>query len=99
MAQLTVDLQDGFSGDAIKIKVDGQEIYNKQDVNTDYAIGRADSVETQCSEGRVTVAVQIDTKRLSETIALDIQTTLFLGVSIIDDRIAFRTSDEIFPYF
>ncbi|MHC4617840.1 MAG: hypothetical protein ACYTEQ_08815 [Planctomycetota bacterium] len=99
MASLAIDLQDGFSDDTVVIRVDGQEIFHKQGVNTDYALGRADSVEIQIPEGSVNVEVTVPSRRLSDTIVLEVSATVYLGVSIPDDEIHFRTSDEMFLYF
>ena len=99
MISLVIDLQDGFSDDIVVIKVDNQEIFHKKGVNTDYTLGRADSVETKVSKGSVNVAVNVPSKSLSDTVVLEVVNKVYLGVSIIDDRIVFRISDEIFTYF
>lgn len=99
MASLVIDLQDGFSDDTVVIRVDGQEIFHKRGVNTDYALGRADSVKIQVPEGSVEVAVTVPSRHLSDTIVLEVSTTVYLGVSILDDGIDYRISDEMFLYF
>ena len=99
MASLVIDLQDGFSDDTVVIRVDGQEIFHKEGVNTDYSLGRADSVEIQVPEGSVNVEVTVPSRHLSDTIVLEVSTTVYLGVSILDDRIDYRISDEMFLYF
>ena len=99
MVTLAIDLQDGFSDDTVVIRVDGQEIFHKEGVNTDYSLGRADSVEIQVPEGSVNVEVTVPSRHLSDTIVLEVSTTVYLGVSILDDRIDYRISDEMFLYF
>lgn len=99
MASLVIDLQDGFSDDTVVVQVDGQEKYDKQGVNTDYALGLADSVEIQVPEGSVNVQITVPSRQLSGTIVLEVSTTVYLGVCILDDRIDYRISDEMFQYF
>ena len=99
MASLVMDLQDGFSDDTVMIRVAGQEIFHKEGVNTDYSLGRADSVEVQVPEGSVDVEVTVPSRDLLESIVLEVSTTVYLGISILDDRIDIQISDEMFLYF
>lgn len=99
MASLVIDLQDGFSDDTVMIQVAGQEIFHKEGVNTDYSLGRADSVEVQVPEGSVDVEVTVPSRDLLESIVLEVSTTVYLGISILDDRIDHQISDEMFLYF
>jgi hypothetical protein len=99
MVSLVIDLQDGFADDTVVICVDGQEVYHEQDVNTDYSLGRADSVEIRVSQGSVSVEIAVRSRHLSDTLALEVSKTVYLGVSILDDKIDYRISDEMFRYF
>jgi DNA polymerase III sliding clamp (beta) subunit (PCNA family) len=62
-------------------------------------LGRADSVETEVGKGSVDVAVTVPSKSLSDTVVLEVADKVYLGLSIIDDRIVFRISDGFFTYF
>lgn len=99
MISISIDLQDGFSDDIVVVQVNGQEIFNKKGVNTDYSLGRADSVETLVPEDSVEVAVAVPSKSLSDTVVIKAAAEIYLGVSIIDDRIVFRISDKMYRYF
>ena len=99
MASLVIDLQDGFSNDTVVVQVNGQEIFHKEGVNTDYSIGRADSVEIQVPEDSVRVEVAVPSRHLSDIVVLKVLTTVYLGISILDDKIEHRISDEMFLYF
>ena len=99
MVPFVIDLQNGFSFDTVVVQVDGQEIFHKKDVNTDYAIGLADSVKIQVPESSVNIEVAVASRQLSDTIVLEVSTKVYLGVSILDDRIDFRISDEMFLYY
>lgn len=99
MATLTIDFQDGFSGDTVVVRIDGREIFNSADVNTDYSIGRADSVALEVTKGTVDVDISVPSRQSSGHLTIDVSRTPYLGVSIVDDSIEFRPSDEMFSYF
>ncbi len=98
MATLSIDLQDGFADDTITISVDGREAYHKAGVSTDYALGRADSVNIQAHSGTVQVKITVVSRNISELLEINIAETVYLGVSILEDRIHHQISDERFIY-
>lgn len=99
MPSLFIDLQDGFSDDTVIVKVNDRQVFHKDNVNTDYALGRADSVEISIHQDQVVIEVDVPFRRLSDTLALESTHTIYLGISIIEDRIDFRISDKRFLYF
>lgn len=99
MIPLVIDLQDGFSDDVVMIKVEGNEVYYKKEVNTDYTLGRADSVEIQAHEGTIKVEIIVQSRNLSDAITLEVSAKIYLGVSILDEIIDFKISDEMFLYY
>ena len=96
---LVIDLQDGFADDTVAISVEGQEILNRDQVTTNYAIGRADSVQTDVAPGPIRVEIRIPTRHLTDQITLDLSTATYLGVSLAGDKISVRISGEMFLYF
>jgi hypothetical protein len=99
MTVIVIDLQDGFADDEVLILADGQEIFNKKGVDTDYSIGLAASVKFEVSEKQVTVEIIIPSRRLSDNIKIDGSSAPYLGVSILDNKINHQFSDEEFIYF
>ncbi len=99
VALLVIDLQEGFSDDTVEIQVGEQRVFHKEGVNTDYAIGLADSVGVQIHAGFVKVGVSVVSSLLSESIMLKVSTTVYLGVSIVDNVINFIVPDERFLYY
>jgi hypothetical protein len=99
MDSLVIDLQDGFADDTVVIRVEGKEIYHKQDVNTNHALGHADSVETQVDQSSISIEIIVLSRFLRDILALDVCGTMYLGVSILDDKIDYRISKEMFYYF
>ena len=99
MPVLTIDLQDGFKDDEVVILIAGEENYHKASLTTDYAIGLADSIELRVPEGSVRLTVNIPTRKLVADKQLDVAADLFIGVSVAEKSILFRTSGERFEYF
>jgi hypothetical protein len=99
MAILVVDLQAGFTADAVVVLVDGTEVLRREGVSTNFSIGRADSVEVDAAGGRVTVEVRVPTQGISGETTFDVGDTPYVGVSSEDGRIEFRLSKEMFVYF
>ena len=50
MAQLRIDLQEGFIDDTVEILLNGRQVFHRAGVNTRLQIGLADSVELEISE-------------------------------------------------
>ncbi len=99
MIPLVIDIQDGFLEDTVAIKVDNEEIFYKKDVNTDYSLGRADSVEVQVSECTINVVITVLSRYISCVISIKFSANIYLGVSIVDNKIDFKISDEMFLYY
>lgn len=99
MASLVVDLQAGFTGDTVIVLVDGAQALRREDVTTDYSIGRADSAEVDAAAHRVTLEVQIPTQGISGETTVDLDETPYVGVSSSNGKVEFRLSKETFIYF
>lgn len=98
MAQLTINLQEGFTKDLVVIQVNSQEVFRKEGVQTKLLLGFADSFEVQVPEGNVKVETILPSRNLSKTIDLKISTTVYLGISIQKGNIQYRVSPEPFGY-
>ena len=101
MVSLVIDLQAGFSADTVVVLVDGVPAFSRENVTTDYSIGRADSAEADVPAGtdRVTVEVRIPTQNVSGETTVDVANTPYIGVSSAGGRVEFRLSDTAFVYF
>jgi hypothetical protein len=97
MALLHIALQEGFTGEPLRISVDGQEIFNKDLVRTRPQIGHADHIDTQHAPGPVTIVVTA--RGSSATITHTLTGDAFIGVSITPDgHIIHRVSQDAFRY-
>jgi hypothetical protein len=93
--QLVIDLQDGFSGDEVIVRVNGQEVERRSDVRTKRNLGLAQTIAIQVPDGPVTVQVDVPTKGVNgHTEVRHPQ----LGVSLAGKEIQFVQSDDEFGY-
>lgn len=99
ITSLVIDLQDGFSNDTVEIRIEGTEKYHQTGITTDYSVGIADSVEIEVPLGFINVEISVPSRQLADTIILQISTKVYLGVSIDENSIKHRISDEMFVYF
>ena len=95
---LKLDLQDGFEGDIVTIKINDKEIYHKKGVKTELTLGYADSIDAEVPEGRCTVEVTLPERGISESIHLEIMAPVYLGLSVLDGKIIYRLSNTFFAY-
>ena len=98
MATLRIDFQDGFSDDSVIVRVGGQEVFRGANLRTSRLLGFADTVSADVPMGRVMVEVDVPSRELSGSAALDIGGASYLGVSIADDGITFQPSGGPFGY-
>ena len=96
---LHIDLQDGFVGEPVVVRVNGNEVFRQADLATDFRIGLAHSLEVPVVPGRVTIEVALEARKLSDRVTIDVAEPGYLGVSVTqDDQIRFRISRQPFGY-
>lgn len=94
MTTLRVDLQEGFDGEPVVIKVDGEELYRSTPA-TRMQTGFADRVEVDVDHS-VELEIELPEHDLRASIHIDPQESPFVGVSLADGQI--RTSFEELGY-
>lgn len=94
-----IDLQEGFLGDTVAIRIGDRQVFHKENVSTDLFEGRAESFEATVPEGPVTVEVSVLSRHVSDTIVLNVPPVSHLGVALSETQLRFRVSDESFLYF
>src|SRR4051812_37526516 len=87
MSKLHVNLQEGFTGDAVDVKVNGQDAIHKEAVTTKRMLGLATSSEIEVPEGTVNIEIKVPTKKISKTFTLRPSESPYLGVSIRNGEI------------
>jgi hypothetical protein len=99
MAQITVDLQDGFKDDTVTVSAGGREVMREEGVTTRFQIGMARSLQVAVPEGEVTLEVEVSTKNASATIAIDTSKPVFVGVSLTTEgELEIRVQERLFGY-
>jgi len=81
-----VRLGEGFQNDTVTVRIDGQQVYHRAGVSTDWTISRADSVEVQSAAPSVRLEVSVQG---GPEAAQDIQPgqTPFVEVRLVNDQL------------
>jgi len=98
MSRLTISLEEGFTGDAVVVSVNGAEVYRRDGVKTKLQIGLADQFETDVQDGPANIEVTLPTKQISGRTGVDAGGELYVGVSVEGNEIRFRHSSHTFGY-
>jgi hypothetical protein len=91
---LRIDLQEGFSGDEVVIKLDGDEVYRARPT-TRMQTGFADRVEAEAGTC-VELEIELPEHDARRTLHVDPAESPFVGISIADGEIT--TSFEELGY-
>lgn len=99
MALLNITLEEGFSGEAVDIRVDGRELYHKPNVTTRLQTGYADSVETEVANTPTRIEIALPQKGLSKSILVDVEKAPYLRVSLSETgELQYRSQDSPHGY-
>lgn len=82
MPTLTIDLQDGFQDEAIRVEINGRVVVDETGVNTRFQIGFASSHQVEVEEGVQMISVALPKRQLSQHLDLIISRPLYLGISL-----------------
>jgi hypothetical protein len=95
MPKLTLDLQDGFNGDDVIVRVNGEEVQRRSGVRTKRTLGLAQTLDLTVPEGPLTVEVDVPTQGVrGSTVVQHPQ----LGASVVGNVVQFIQSDKEFGY-
>lgn len=97
MSVVRIDLQEGFQGDLVSVRVDGREVYRNANVRTSLLTGLADSIEIPLG-GDAILEVDLPGRRISGRYPLKASAPAFVGVIVEAGQIQFRFSHESFGY-
>jgi len=93
-----IDLQEGFSNDAVEILVNGNSVLQAEGATTKRTLGLALASEIEVPDGTIDIEIRVPTKNLSKTISVEGSNTPNLGISIHDGEIKIITSERRFGY-
>ena len=95
MPTLTIDLQEGFAGDEVIVRVNGREVVRRPGVKTKRMLGLAQSLEVPVPDGAVSLEIEVQAKRARGTTAVHHS---HLGVSLVGNEVRFIEADKPFGY-
>jgi len=96
---LTVDFRDGFYNDTIAVVVDEVEVYRQENVTTRTMTGLAGSTEILLDAGKHMLRVNLSEKEVSNSISIDINSPLYLGLEYIPQKgLESKLQGEPFKY-
>ena len=98
MATLNIALQEGFSGQPVVVRVDGEERFRAEEVRTRMQIGLAQRVPVEVAPGRH--AIEVVAADVATSLDVDVADQAYVGVSLArsQDRLETRVSDRPFGY-
>ena len=97
MPTLRVDLQEGFAGDTVQVRLNGKELLREPGVRTRLQTGLARLIETE-AQGEATLEIAIEERQLRETIRLNVSSPTYVGVSVKGNGLVHQVSGEPFGY-
>ena len=95
---LTIALQDGFEGEAVMVRVDGETVIDETAVRTDQRIGLAHAVDVPHADGVATLEIRVPSRDLRATAHVDARATPFVAISVLDGEVVVTTSATPFGY-
>jgi hypothetical protein len=100
MANVSLDLQEGFNGESVTIFVDEKEFYRNDNVRTQKLLGFADHVELSGIKGHVAVRIAVDQSGppLEKQFQLDVNKERYVGISLEKGRLNHIISSSPFGY-
>jgi hypothetical protein len=95
MASLTIALTDGFTGQAVVVRVDGRVVLDEERVRTRPQIGLAREIAvTVQSDGQHTVAVFLPTDGIEGSLTVDATVTPAVLVAVREGAIELQAADR-----
>ena len=99
MARIHIALQEGFDGDEVVVRINGEDVYRRSGVTTRPQISLADSFARDVADGPATIEVRLPVRGASGSIAVDGVRPCHVGVSRTPaGRVVLRAQDEPFGY-
>jgi hypothetical protein len=96
---LRIDFQEVFKDDAVHAYVNGEEVFGKTGVTTNWSVGLADSVEVMVPRDQVEVRVDLPTRNLSRTVDFYPSEPVYLVVKVSQDMIDIDISKQQRTYY
>ncbi|HWW61459.1 MAG TPA: hypothetical protein VN181_08840 [Thermoanaerobaculia bacterium] len=96
MPTLDIHLQEGFAGDEVIVRIDGEERLRRAAVHTRRALSLAEHVTFEVDAGAHVIDVSV--RGIERRIAVDVADKLYVGIGVKDDELRVRVRDKQFGY-
>jgi hypothetical protein len=93
-----VALQEGFESVAVEVRINGEQVYRRERVLTDTRIGLADTFQIPMPGRPVMVQVAIPSIGAKDSLRVDLDGNVYLGVSYLEGAFRFKVSGQPFGY-
>jgi hypothetical protein len=84
---INVALQDGFDGDTVVIRVDGDEAYRGEEVTTRTQLSHAEDMQLDVPDERFALEVEIPGQGIRERLDVDPRAQPNVALSLLDGRL------------
>jgi len=98
MADVTIDLQEGFFDDTVVVRHDDREVARREGLRTRMQIGLADQLELDLPSGATAIEIALPEKDIAALVQLPPERPLWIGVSLDAGRLKIRVAREAFGY-
>jgi hypothetical protein len=98
MAEVTIDLQEGFFDDTLVVRHDGQEVARRDGLRTRMQTGFAHQFELDLPPGATALEIVLPAKDIAALVQLPPERPLWIGVSLDAGRLQIRVAREAFGY-
>jgi hypothetical protein len=98
---VVIDLQDGFTGQPVEIRVNGKTVYSQLQVTTKKLLGIADSVTIENSSKQDGVSILLNVGKDSRQYRIDLDEKSkgdYVGINIEDGQLQHIVSKHPFGY-
>lgn len=98
MARLGLHLQEGFAGEEVVVRVNGEERLRREGVRTRRVLGLAEHVELDVDDGPLSIEVSVPARGLEKRIELEADDEVYVGISLTGDDFRVITRKKPFGY-
>jgi hypothetical protein len=95
---ITIAFEEGFSNDTLVIYINNNEVFSKSNVTTHPVLGYAGSAEIKTLPGPTNIKVVLPEKYITETIEIELQESVNIGISLHNGALNHRIIDEPLGY-
>ena len=98
MAKLGLHLQEGFTGEEVVVRVNGEERLRREGVRTRRVLGLAEHVELDVDDGPLSIEVSVPARGLEKRIELEADDKVYVGISLSGGDLRVITRKTAFGY-